>query len=213
MKKTSTIITALLLAVVIAAAGLLLPGCQGSSDSKESAQRIGFGEWKNDSYANDFVDVKFNLPDGWQYMTKEELAELMNISLEHSEDEADALETLARCNIMLAYNEDNTETIQIMAENLSVSGYMEMTVEEYLNARTDELDAYYSERNTTHEISKFETIKIGKHEYIAVTVTLPDTTNGVVQFHAVRRSGNYMINVMINVSDSAELEAVTTCFE
>ena len=55
-----------------------------NDQQEEQKVEISMGNWNNNVYTNDFLGLKFNLPEGWTYSSDEEIAEMMNLGIEEA---------------------------------------------------------------------------------------------------------------------------------
>ncbi len=212
MKKTLRNIVVFVLIAALAVGVAALGGCKKEEAKKDEPIILTFGEWSSQGYKNNPIGISFALPDGWSYMTKEEIAHLQGLSIEAAEDEAALLKTLSRCNIMMA-NGEMGSSVQIMTEDLAQTGKSELTAEEYLNERSAELCTFYSERDTDYKVSEVYDITVGSCTYKTVKFTVSSTHgSGLVQLHMVRKSDNYIINVVVSALSEEELEGIMKYF-
>lgn len=104
---------------------------QSSSQSSESSQQSqaasdGFtrGEWKDGVFKSEYLGFSFTLPEGWTPASDEEIAELMQVSVDMLTDEQKFVNEMAKVKIiydMMATQEGGGPNISIMVENLALS--------------------------------------------------------------------------------------------
>ena len=128
-----------MLAVLLAASMLfVLSGCGNKEEEKTNAKEEGntvefsMGSWSDDVYTNDFLGLKFKLPNGWKYSSDEEIAEMMNLGTELLNDEQKAAAEVSKLNnayYMVANDPNTGDNISVISEKPA----MEVTTEYYIN--------------------------------------------------------------------------------
>ena len=89
---------------------------------KEEAVPYAAGVWTDNVYTNESLGMTFPLPEGWQYGTQEELAEMMGSGQEvtgYTDEELSATDPIYDLYI---YNNSTGASIMMMAEDMSVYG-------------------------------------------------------------------------------------------
>ena len=111
MKKTLKI---LLILAMLLAVTLTLVGCgdedktnknednekvenveNNRDDNDESTAKFDRGQWEGEQYINNFADIKFNLPEGWEKASDEDIAKLMNVGSEFLNEDQQKFAELA----------------------------------------------------------------------------------------------------------------------
>lgn len=172
--------------------------CGSNNDSENSSinqsQASIRGTWNDNVYTNEFANLKYTLPEQWQYATDEEIASIMGTT----EDTFDKVTY-----DMVSQNLYTGSNIILMFEDLSKSiGGSKITEEDYMDITTqqlkdiEELDYKFGE--------PFETT-IGENKYLACKVELTD--NSMTQIYYIRKLENHMLAIIVtanNASDVAE---------
>ena len=149
MKK---VIKNTLLIILVASMLFLLVGCGGkditttneaekneskditttNEEEKNESKEFSMGEWKNNVYTNDFLGLKFNLPEGWSYSSDEEIAKMMDLGVDLLNDEQKMESEVAKLTSVyyMVANDPNTGNSVVL---LSEKPLIDLTVDSYLN--------------------------------------------------------------------------------
>lgn len=209
MKKRLKGMLAILLTVSML---FVLSGCGNKDDEKatkdnekanveqeDKTVEFSMGSWSDNVYTNDFLGLKFNLPDGWKYSSDEEIAEMMNLGTELLNDEQKVAAEVSKLNsaYYMVANEPNTgDNVSIISEKPS----MEVTTEFYINQLKTQLSSVDSIKYEIGETSK-ETVA-GK-ECDTLTVTASMSGVKMVQRYYIYKVDKYVVCI-ISTSTSGE---------
>lgn len=195
-----------MLAIVLAASMLfVLSGCGNKNEEKtgveEEAKTVEFsmGSWNDNVYSNDFLGLKFKLPNGWKYSSDEEIAEMMNLGAELLNDEQKAAAEVSKLNsayYMVANDPNTGDNISVISEKPS----MEVTTEFYINQLKTQLQNVDSISYKIEETSK-ETVA-GK-ECDALTVSARMSGIEMTQKYYIYKVDKYVICI-ISTSTSGD---------
>ena len=161
---------------------------------QENATSANFsmGEWENNVYTNDFLGLKFNLPEGWVYSSKEEIAEMMNMGTELLNDDQKAAAEIAKLNsayYMVANNPNTGDNITIISEK----PMMDVDTEYYINQLKTQLTTVQSISYKIGEVSKE---KISNVETDTLTVTGTMYGVEVSQRYYIYKLDNYIVSII-----------------
>lgn len=225
MKK---IIKGLLIFMLIGSMLFLLTGCGDKEDSKkedkedvaEQKQEINaeetekpefsMGEWNNNVYTNDFLGLKFNLPEGWSYSSDEEIAEMMNLGVELLNDDQKAAAEISKLSAvyyMVAQSPNKVSNVNILSEKQLT----DITTEEYINAVKTQL---LSVQSINYEVVGTSEGKIGNIQ--TNTVTLKANTSGVeiAQKYCVYKIDKYIVCIIAtSANGETGINEIMECFE
>ena len=203
MKKT---IKSALIILLVASMLFVLSGC-GKDEEKETTkepsdvveqttqeQKVEFsmGEWNNNVYANDFLGLKFNLPQGWTYSSDEEIAEMMNLGAEFLNDDLKAAAEVAKLTsayYMVANDPNTGNSVSIMSEKPAI----DVTTEFYLNQFKTQLASVES---INYEIGETSKEKVAGREYDTVLVTTSMYGVELRQKYYVYKMDKYFIGII-----------------
>ena len=133
------------------------------------------GQWTGKTYENEFFQVTANLPEGWDYLGKEDLAELVGLSLDVVKDLSQAkIESVAEDTIiplMFAYPEYESDTMNVNA----FLSFTKLSVKYDLAEHIELIKPYYeqlfsSTGNVT--ISDSEDVNIGGADMIKLKLMI-----------------------------------------
>lgn len=164
-----------------------------------ASTEFSMGKWNDSVYTNDFLRLKFNLPEGWIYSSDEEIAEMMNIGLELLNDDQKVAAEIAKLTsvyYMVASNPNTGDSVTILSEKPII----EVTAEYYINQLKTQLVAVES---ISYEIGETSKEKVGDNEYNTLLVTGTMSGIEVAQKYYVYKMDKYFV-CMIVTSTSGE---------
>lgn len=157
------------------------------------------GEWKGNTYSNEFLGLKFNLPQGWAYSSDEEIAQMMNVGAELLNDDQKIAAELAKLTsvyYMVANNPNTGDSVSILSEK----PMMDVTTEYYLDQLKTQLAAVES---MNYEIGDTSKEKVSGKEFETLTVTASMSGIEVAQKYYVCKMDEYFVCI-IATSTSGE---------
>lgn len=203
MKKAIKIALIILLATSML---FILTGCgekkvennSVTNDQQEEQKvEISMGNWNNNVYTNDFLGLKFNLPEGWTYSSDEEIAEMMNLGAELLNDDQKAAAELAKLTsvtYVVANNPNTGNNVTIMSEKPA----MEVTTEYYINQLKTQLAAVES---INYEIGNISKETVAGREYDTLTVTANVSGIELTQKYFVYKMDEYFVCLLITTTN------------
>lgn len=202
-----------MLAIVLTASMLfVLSGCGNKEEEKATNDNektnieqenktveFSMGSWSDNVYSNDFLGLKFKIPNGWKYSSDEEIAEMMNLGTELLNDEQKAAAEISKLNnayYMVANDPNTGDNISIISEKPA----MEVTTEFYINQLKTQLQNVNTINYEIGETSK-ETVA-GKE---CDTLTVDASMSGVkmTQRYYIYKVDKYVVCI-ISTSTSGE---------
>ena len=191
---------------------LLLVNQNNSNNNNEATnkeEKISAGVWEGNVYTNSFLDIKFTNPEGWTYKSKEELADLMKLSLETldnlTDENTEYIKELSKqitVYYLFSSNPKNGNCVQIITEN----PVMEVTEEYYLNKQFTNTEAI------KYEVLDNSEKNIGKYDYKALTLKAKDYN--IYQRVYIRKKDSYIINLAFTSTKSLDdLDEMAKFFE
>lgn len=199
MKKAIKIALMILL---VASILFVLTGCgeekknpvvDNNTVTEEPKVEFSMGEWKDNTYENKFLGLKFNLPEGWTYSTDEEIAQMMNIGSELLNDDQKIAAELAKLTsvyYVVANDPSTGNNISIMSEK----PLMDITTEYYLDQLKTQLTAVES---MSYEIGDTSKEKVAGREYDTLTVTAAISGIEVTQKYYVYKMDEYFVCLLV----------------
>lgn len=205
MKKAIKIALMILL---VASMVFALTGCgeekensavDNNTATEEQKAEFSMGEWKGNTYSNEFLGLKFNLPQGWAYSSDEEIAQMMNVGAELLNDDQKIAAELAKLTsvyYMVANNPNTGDSVSILSEK----PMMDVTAEYYLDQLKTQLAAVES---MNYEIGDTSKEKVSGKEFETLTVTASMSGIEVAQKYYVCKMDEYFVCI-IATSTSGE---------
>lgn len=179
-------------------------------ESKESSKEISMGEWEDDTYENEFLGLKFNLPKGWTYSTQEEIAEMMSIGKELLNDDQKAAAELAKLTSVYYINASNPATgdsVTILTEK----PLAKITAEEYIAQLKLQLQALES-MDYKIEGDSEETVSGKKYETLSVTASVSGVE--VSQKYYLREIDKYIVCIIVtSTSGQDNIDTIMESFK
>lgn len=212
MKKT---IKGLLILLLIGSMIFVLTGC-GDKESVEKADKeevveqkqetnveqeeqtveFSMGEWNDNTYTNDFLGLKFNLPQGWTYSSDEEL-EQSNKQMKEQNG----------VYYVSAIDSSTGNNINIFSEKIAT----DVTIESYMNELKTQLSALES---ITYEIGETSKEKISGKE--CQTLEMVATISGieVIQKYFTYQVDEYIVSIITtSVTGEDAIDQIMKSFE
>lgn len=221
MKKTTKILLSIVLIIVLAGGAIFLFSNKEDEKDKEKnnntnnetaaveskEKQISMGEWNDNVYTNDFLDLKFTQPEGWTHYSKEEIAEMMNLGKELLNDDQKASAKLAELTsayYMVASNPKTGSNISVISDKQTA----EVTVEHYINELKTQLSKVES---MTYEIGETSKETVAGKKCDTLTTTVP--AYGITQKYYVYKMDKYFVGIIVTSTGSDSLDDMIKCFE
>ena len=176
-------------------------------DDTEDAKDFTRGKWEENKYVNDFADIKFNLPTGWEKATDEEIAKLMNIGVEAlNEDQQKLIEQSGSNSVygMVANDPASGASIMIIFEDT----VLKVTPEYYLSSVKKQLEDVESYYYTVGDITEKE---LAGAKYSSMDAEISNTI--VKQSYYAKTINNYVVSIIITTTQEGQLDTILNCFE
>ena len=225
MKSKKKIISIAL--ILCMSAMMVLSGCDSKEDSKvedsqtvesttEEAEAISEDDFEkgtvtDTTFESSYLNLKFDLPEGFIMHTEEELLQLTNVSADNiglDEDEYD----YAMANTvyeMMASDLTGTPNIIVMEAKVDIEN---ITDEEYLEQVKVGLESMGA---TAYEIEDDnETVSIAGQDYLSFTATTEVSGISMTQEYYTRKIGNRMASIIVSYDDNTidEKDALMNSF-
>lgn len=200
MKKT---LKNMLIILLTASMLFLLVGCGNKEESttnnitneeatEEKKVEFSMGEWNDNVYTNEFLGLKFKLPEGWTYASDEEIADMMNLGTEFLNDDqkvAAEVSKLTSAYYMVANDPNTGNNVSIISEK----PVMEVSTENYMNQLKAQLSAVES---INYEIGETSKEKIADREYDTLTASASMSGVKITQKYYIYKMDRYFIGII-----------------
>ena len=150
------------------------------------------GEWNDNIYTNDFLGIKFQLPDNWKRFSDEDLAQVMNLGAELLNDDQKKLAELSKIN-SVSYMGANNPTTGDSIMVSSVKSIFDLTTEYFMNGVKTQLQALESIDYEVSEISKEE---LAGREYYVLTAKSEISGINLIQKFYVYKIDKYFLEIV-----------------
>lgn len=196
----------LLIIVLVLGMIVLLAGC-GKENITDGAQKqtndnveeqkkseISMGKWEANTYVNNFIGVKFKLPEGWNYSSEEEIVQMMNIGKELLNDEQKLMSELSELNsiyYMVASDPTTANSVTIIGEKTLI----DISMEYYMNQLKQQLLAVEA---INYEAGEVTTEVVAGKEYTTLQLTVP--AYEMIQKYYVTKQDNYFTAIIVTAT-------------
>lgn len=166
------------------------------TDESSTDNKVIQGSWTDNVYTNEFAEILITLPEDWTYSSKEQMADLMKLSLENLTDEAKYNAEMSKIDMVygaVATNPSTGDSVLVLMEKQ----YTNLDAEQYIDIASERIvDSYKEFKYTIDDIGKQT---ICGNEYVSCHITLTQTK--LSQTVLARRVGNYMVDIIISDAD------------
>lgn len=179
-----------------------------AESSDASTQTFARGTIDRNVYTNEFADFVFTKPDSWSYATDEEIASLMNLSVQIMDD-PDYVERVSKQTTiydMVAKDPAVGNSIVVMFENLAVTASTSCTEAQYAQATQNGLKSAQSQ--IQYSFSDTSVKKIGNRSYLFFSATGSKSSSSFSQYYLLRKLGSYMFVAIISVMDDTPVSDI-----
>lgn len=168
-------------------------------EQENKTVEFSMGSWSDNVYSNDFLGLKFKLPNGWKYSSDEEIAEMMNLGTELLNDEQKAAAEISKLNnayYMVANDPNTGDNISIISEKPA----MEVTTEFYINQLKTQLQ---NVNTIKYEIGETSKEAVAGKECDTLTVDASMSGVKMTQRYYIYKVDKYVVCI-ISTSTSGE---------
>ncbi|MBR4386532.1 MAG: hypothetical protein IKP51_08435 [Treponema sp.] len=165
-----------------------------AEDAQESAAKeFSTGEWNENVYTNDFLGIKYTMPEGWTKYNDEQIAEMMNLGKELLNDNQKKFAELSKLTTvyhLLANNPMNGDTVCVITEKTFL-GISAETYSKTLKTQLEALDAI------DYQVSDITTREIAGREFSELKTTVQAIGFDITQIYYSYRLGKYILSIIV----------------
>lgn len=181
-----------------------------ANEPEEQKTQFSMGKWEDNVYTNDFLGLKFNLPEGWKAASDEEIAEMMNVGKELLNDDQKALVELSEKSgvYYMSVNDPSTgNNVIVLTEKTAV----DVNTDYYINQLKTQLTSVNSIKYTIGETSK---ATVAGREYDTLTATASMYGYTTTQRYYVYKLDRYFVGIIVtsNTGESS-IDEIMNNFE
>ncbi len=180
---------------------------EGNNNQEETAN-ISRGTWVDNVYSNDFMNIKFNMPETWAKYSDEEIATLMNIGAEMLTDDQKKLAELTEQNglyCMVSNDPATGANVILLLEKPA----LKVTPEFYLNSIKTQLE---SVNTMTYTIGDIYDAKVANQDFYAIDAKATANNQTIQQNYYVKAIDKYMASIIITTTEESQLEDILGYF-
>lgn len=181
-----------------------------STTSSNQENSFSMGQWKNSVYTNDFLDIKYTLPEGWVKYTDEQMASLMNISADLTFGDNDFVKEAAKLTSVYYFMTQNSTTgnnVSLYSEKPIFS----LTLDEYIEALKTQLSTV---ETFDYKINKTTNGKLGNKDVKILDVSSSFSGHTLSQRYYIYKLDEYFVGIVATSTTGEKgLNEIIRCFE
>ena len=194
--------------LVLTLAILMCFGCVACGSEKQ----ISHGTVENNVYTSEFTGITFTAPSGWTYLSEDEIAELMNTTADVFTDDkfAEAVKDLDNFTDMMVTDPQTGTNVNVLYENLVLSGNSKITEEEYLDVSIEQMKNAMA--GISVELVGSEDATLSGANYLRAELKTTASGISMSQYLYMRKVSNYMVVVTVTITSGYELADLEAMF-
>ncbi|MBQ2810532.1 MAG: hypothetical protein IJF11_06545 [Clostridia bacterium] len=210
MKK----LISLLLAVIMA---VMLVSCDSTKDQDDDPPKVKVelsrGTIDGDVYKNEYLDFEFTKPESWVYSTDEEIASLLNLSVDTilGDKFKDALNTNPSLYDMMVVDSLTSTNISVGYENLSKTFSSNITEKQYVESLKKQLENVSD--MTVVFPDTLEKAMLGNTEFSKAVCTTTVYNTTMNQIYYLRKVDGYMAYVIVTIPNGYTIAQIEAMFK
>ncbi len=164
-------------------------------------------------FTSTFSGITFTKPDSWVYSSADELAQMMNSTIEEMTDSkfAESVSKLQTVQDMMVTDKKTGCNVSISYENLLISGSTKITAEEYLEKSKQEMAKLSETMGITATFKDSSTKTLGGDEYVYARFETVAQGITMSQHYYLRKVEGYMtviVATLVSGYEPADIEAM-----
>lgn len=175
--------------------------------TEETDVQFSIGKWNENTFENEWLNMKFEVPADWIIATDEEIAALMGVGAEivsESQDmDSEAYASIAELTTsygFMASSSTGMPSAQLMYENLLLTlGASDMTEEEYAQILIDNLTQV---EDYGYEVLNQGTIDLGGKPFYFIEMSVMDGQAN--QNYYMAKQDNYMSSIIFTYDEASK---------
>lgn len=192
---------------------IIFSGCDSMMMFNQPAKKLARGTVEGNVYKSEYAQLSFSPPEGWEYASDEEVAEIMGLTSDMLADSDLKLnqEMLKKRTIydVMVQNTATGSNVIVMYENLAlVVGGTKFTEEQYYESVKSQLDTAQVYRCVYSDITEES---LCGNQYKSLCVEIPDYN--AFQYFYIRKVDKYMLCVIISVFGDDDISSILNCFD
>lgn len=207
MKKLKILLAVIMLFSLVACGEVKNPSGDNSGEVNHKTE-ISMGEWKDNVYTNEFLDMKFNLPEGWNYSSDEEIAQLMNLGSEAAFGDKEFIAEVTKLTsvyYLFASDPNTGSSVSLFTEKPIV----DVTMDYYLSQVKSQLEAV---TEIDYEIGETATETLAGKEYTTLQVTASEYN--MIQKYYLRKMDRYFVGMIVTTTQGEDsISTIMSHFE
>lgn len=171
-------------------------GCGKEIKEKVSAKNdknISLGSWNENTYENDFLNIKYTLPENWSRYSDEEIAEVMKLGSEYLNDKQKLMQKLSELTTvtyMMSSDPTTGNNVILMSEKILLK---DADINYYIDSVKKQLSLV---ETIKYDVTDEEEVNINGVKYHSVTLSADYGSVKLNQRYYVRKNGKYFISII-----------------
>ena len=173
------------------------------------------GRWEGESYVNEFLGMKYALPQGWQRLDDEQLLEMSGLTADMVKDEeisqalAEAAEEGRVFYALFASSADSRQTFNLGFEKLNAVQTLAVTEDAYIAVAEPQLKTALESMGLTDYASERVAVTLGGREMPALRLDGKINGMDIHELVAVCKQNGYMATFSFSSAAEDNLDAMT----
>ena len=173
-------------------------------------KEVTFGEWDDNIYTNEFLGIKYTMPDGWSKYSDEEIAEVMNIAVDDlkKKDEIKKLLDQQRGVFYVMASDSSTGNNIILLSEKPLLKDASMSL--YTNSLKQQLAL---NTNLIYTVEEPQEETINNFNYTTMKATTSQNGVQIYQKYFIRKVDNNFVSVIVSSTNDKQLDEIIKDFE
>ncbi len=195
---------------------LILSLAAGSALAADAAEDAVVGVKTENTYANEFLGIMADFPDGWYVMNDEETIEAMGYVVDNL-DNKELADQLANngvvCDLYALTLDNSGDNINIQLENLGFLYGMVMSEDAYYDAAVPQLETALGQMGLQSIRIEKETVDFAGSEHVGISISGSIQGTTIYERMVLVKAGSYMATVTAFSFDNARAMDMLALFE
>ncbi len=194
------------IALIIVSSLFILTACTTNkkdkkTEEKQTKKQITLGKWSGNTYTNDYLKIKFEMPSNWQRYSDEEILEVMKIGLEYLDNDEKITEKLLELNnvsFLMASDPDTGSSVIMMSEKVALKN---ASIKFYTDVLKKQLGSVTA---MNYELYDSKEEEIAGENYTAMTFKASSNGIDMMQKYYVRKIDDYFFSIILTSPDNED---------
>lgn len=179
----------------------------------ETEPEFSMGKAEGAVYTNDFLGIRFALPEGWEFYSDEQIKEMNNIVGDYVDE--DVAEKLKEANIiydMTAQYLPEGSSVSVNLEKLNAVQLVGLDIRQTLESQIPTIQSAFENMGYTDLKVEYQKVTVDGKEFDGLKISAKIQTAEFVQIAFSFRKGAYLANVSVGTLQTDKFEQILDCF-